>query len=394
MAGALPRSRCPALEERHLREIKLIHCNDVPEFGAAMGEAFDEIKHLSAEYGYSLEEYREIADRLPEVDIVVTDLNFEHAPGGERDGLTIMEDALERWPSCHVILYSQQGERLLRVGSVLDLLHRHRDRLDIYDIGGTFGESQVEVVAAHVRSICRLIRQEWRASAATMREPLSFLSRGAAHMLAGQVGGIQLALERQALKAGDADLSPILEQLEGLTRSVHLLQEIGERGESGVKSADVSVMLGILEGVTARRLKEKYAIDTRFEAEEGQLSAAIPFFDLMMCLLHLLQNAEESIRQANRFESTRGGSIRLGARAVRDRLLIDIEDNGEGMTAEVLARAREPFFTTKGMREHGGLGLSETESRLKRYGGRLKLSSTPGAGATATLDVPALKSDV
>ena len=65
-----------------------------------------------------------------------------------------------------------------------------------------------------------------------------------------------------------------------------------------------------------------------------------------------------------------------------------VEDEGPGMPASVLKRAREPFFTTK---EHGqGMGLGLYLARLiaERHGGALTLESAPGAGSTATLTLP------
>ena len=58
------------------------------------------------------------------------------------------------------------------------------------------------------------------------------------------------------------------------------------------------------------------------------------------------------------------------------------------MSAEHLARAGEPFFTTKAPGMGTGLGLFVTRSSLKQLGGTLTVSSEPGHGTTATVVLP------
>jgi two-component system sensor histidine kinase RegB len=58
------------------------------------------------------------------------------------------------------------------------------------------------------------------------------------------------------------------------------------------------------------------------------------------------------------------------------------------MTPEVLARAGEPFYTTKPPGHGMGLGLFVSRAALERIGGRLELRSQPGRGSVATLRLP------
>jgi signal transduction histidine kinase len=65
-----------------------------------------------------------------------------------------------------------------------------------------------------------------------------------------------------------------------------------------------------------------------------------------------------------------------------------VRDNGVGMSPEVLRRARDPLFTTKG--EHGtGFGLSNAHDFAVRSGGALSIASVEGRGAIVTLYLPA-----
>ncbi len=59
------------------------------------------------------------------------------------------------------------------------------------------------------------------------------------------------------------------------------------------------------------------------------------------------------------------------------------------MSPDVLARAGEPFFTTRPAGAGFGLGLFLARTFADQWGGRFELSSTAGVGTTATLDLPA-----
>ena len=74
---------------------------------------------------------------------------------------------------------------------------------------------------------------------------------------------------------------------------------------------------------------------------------------------------------------------------------ITVTDTGEGMNAETLARAQEPFYTTKGIGKGTGLGLSMVHGFTAQSGGMMKIMSSPGQGTTVTLWLPcATKRDI
>jgi CheY-like chemotaxis protein len=68
---------------------------------------------------------------------------------------------------------------------------------------------------------------------------------------------------------------------------------------------------------------------------------------------------------------------------------IYVTDTGEGMDADVIARAAEPFFTTKGVGKGTGLGLSMVQGLVEESGGRMTIESKKGAGTTVELCFPA-----
>lgn len=88
--------------------------------------------------------------------------------------------------------------------------------------------------------------------------------------------------------------------------------------------------------------------------------------------------------------SANSAPIRVRARKHSGRCVFEVRDYGHGMSAEVLSRAGEPFFTTKGPVHGTGLGLYLARAVVERAGGCMLLESTPGAGTTASLALPCL----
>ena len=63
-----------------------------------------------------------------------------------------------------------------------------------------------------------------------------------------------------------------------------------------------------------------------------------------------------------------------------DYVCVSVRDTGEGMTADVLARATEPFFSTKPLGKGTGLGLAQVYGIARQAGGTLRIESEPGEG--------------
>jgi signal transduction histidine kinase len=125
------------------------------------------------------------------------------------------------------------------------------------------------------------------------------------------------------------------------------------------------------------KLNVELAANASFRADPQQLKQV---------LINLVQNAAESIEQ--------DGLITLRARQDRvplkgrnsDVVIIEVEDNGPGIPAEVQPRLFDPFFSTK--KEGTGLGLAIAARIVDRHGGVLEVRSPPGHGATFGLVLP------
>jgi len=102
--------------------------------------------------------------------------------------------------------------------------------------------------------------------------------------------------------------------------------------------------------------------------------------ELRKALLNLLLNGLEALPPSGRL------TVRTAYDAANDTVTLLIEDNGAGMSEEVLARAFDLFFTTKP--EGTGLGMAITRSVIDLHGGTLDVQSTPGRGTRVQVRLP------
>ena len=123
----------------------------------------------------------------------------------------------------------------------------------------------------------------------------------------------------------------------------------------------------------------------------GQVRPAVADANqLELALLNLAVNARDAMPN--------GGTITIEVREEKadpadalaqvDYVCIAFTDTGEGMDEGTLARATEPFFTTKGVGRGTGLGLSMVQGFAEQLSGRLKLRSRKGEGTTAEIWLP------
>lgn len=76
-----------------------------------------------------------------------------------------------------------------------------------------------------------------------------------------------------------------------------------------------------------------------------------------------------------------------------DYIQLSVSDTGEGMSGTTLAKAMEPFFTTKGIGKGTGLGLSMVHGLTAQCGGTINITSQLGRGTTVNLWLPAASAE-
>ena len=144
----------------------------------------------------------------------------------------------------------------------------------------------------------------------------------------------------------------------------------------------------LLDRVVSLAATEHKALNIKVEyfIRPEDLTLKVDAPQIEMTLINLMKNAREAIQNADSFGEP-GAEWRITLRAGADsrgRPFIEVEDNGPGITADLLEEIFIPFFTTKP--DGTGVGLSISRQIIQQHGGDLRVSSEPGRGTRFVLE--------
>ena len=139
-------------------------------------------------------------------------------------------------------------------------------------------------------------------------------------------------------------------------------------------------------------------VDIHLSLRRGLQHVVVDPDQLEMALLNIVNNARDAMPNGGLVTiSTLPRHLNGDAAAhdlpSGDYVVLQVEDNGEGMSPEVMERATEPFFTTKGTGKGTGLGLAMASGFVRQSGGRLEIESTPGKGTIVRMLFPVMQPD-
>ncbi len=212
----------------------------------------------------------------------------------------------------------------------------------------------------------------------------------ASHELRTPVTGMHMAFgllrERSkfAAESREADLVNIVD--EEMERLVHLIEDLlnFSRYQSGVQKLELAPcdIPELLENAVRRHRNKAQArqIDIQLEMGGALPRTHLDRAQIERVLDHLIDNALR--------HSPEGGTLRLCAHRHDERLLISVEDEGEGIAYGQQARLFEPFVQIGHKKGGAGLGLALCKEIVQLHGGRIGAESQPGQGARFHLALP------
>ncbi len=171
---------------------------------------------------------------------------------------------------------------------------------------------------------------------------------------------------------------------EGANRTAEIvrgLKNFSRLDESDFKDADIregldsTLLLLNNELGNIEVIRNYEEIDT-IECFPGQLNQVF---------MNILNNAIYAIKKRH---TTYGGQLTLSIRVIDDYVNVVIEDNGIGMSQEVINKVFEPFYTTKKTGEGTGLGMSITYQIVEKHEGRIFVESELGIGTKFLIYLP------
>lgn len=215
-------------------------------------------------------------------------------------------------------------------------------------------------------------------------ELASQITRTFAHEVRNPLTNIQLALEQHQEELGEAVaghqelLGVISRNLERIGTLVKDMLESTRKREVDLRPCDLADVMNQAMGKVADRLA-LLGMRGRVESDASPYAISGDPDLLVLALTNLLVNAVEAM------EPDHGDLILRAARA-HDCVVLEIIDNGKGMTEEVRERLFEPFFSAR----RGGLGLGLTTARtiLNAHEVRMTVDSEEGRGTRFILEFP------
>ena len=217
-------------------------------------------------------------------------------------------------------------------------------------------------------------------------EGLGRLAGGVAHDMNNVLGAI-LAMASSSLEQLPGD-SPMRHHLDTISRAAHrggqvVRSLLNFARQAPAEEGPVDLNAVVQEVVQLLKWTTLAKVSLELDLEEGLQPIQGDGATLVHAFMNLCVNAVDAM--------TGEGTLTLQTRSAGpERVEVRVRDTGSGMTREVLRRALDPFFTTKGIGKGTGLGLAMVDGVIKAHRGAFELESEPGQGTCAIIRFPAL----
>ena len=290
----------------------------------------------------------------------------------EKEGWRVRKDGTRFW--AHVLIDPVRGDSGEMIGFVKitrDITERRQTQLALEEARHALFQSQ-------------------------KLDAIGQLTGGVAHdfnnLLMAVLGSLELL--RKRLPPHDTRANALLDNaVQGAERGSALTQRMlsfARKQDLKLEGVDVAALVRGMTGLFNRSIGPIIRLRTQFPrqlppvlTDANQLETAL--LNLVVNARDAMPTGGEVLIEASAETLQAGADIGLPpGRYIR----LAVIDDGEGMSDETLARAAEPFFTTKGIGKGTGLGLPMVHGLAEQSGGRLRLVREPGRGMRVELWLP------
>nr|WP_314547246.1 ATP-binding protein [uncultured Massilia sp.] len=288
------------------------------------------------------------------------------------------------------------------MGQGREVAYEPQGVLEIDAVARRMAEASRQILRAQgelERRVAEAVANSERAQIALMRgqklEALGRLTGGIAHEFNNLLQTLTTALQMAALTSNQPKVQSLIETCRRTVgRATALTTRLGSFGrvqDARLLTVDpaeqVRGSLQLLRGV----LHQGSSLEVDCAEDVWPVTVDPLQFDL--ALLNLSINARDAMPDGGRLAITVRNvavdpTMERAAGAQGDYVRVSVSDTGSGMPPEVLARAIDPFFTTKEPGQGTGLGLPQAYAFATQSQGWLHLSSSVGAGTTVDIYLP------
>jgi signal transduction histidine kinase/CheY-like chemotaxis protein len=259
--------------------------------------------------------------------------------------------------------------------------------------------SQTEMEARVAAAIAATERAQSALLKNQKLEALGRLTGGIAHEYNNLLQTLTTALQLAAFATREDKVKGLIQTCQRtVARATTLTGQLGSFGrlqEARLTTVDVCELLHNAVQLMKGSLRGDVAVEVH--CEDGLWPVTLEPLQFDVALLNLAMNARDAMPD--------GGLLRVEARNVTidgaheslargDYVLVSMVDSGSGMQSAVMARALDPFFTTKPPGQGTGLGLPQAYAFATQAGGTLTLDSIPGIGTRVDLYLARAREEV
>lgn len=314
----------------------------------------------------------------------------------------VWPDRSVHWIEVRARIVSDEAKGLSSlVGVSSDITDRKTSEENLRQLNETLEERvagrTTELNRAHelvLTEINQRERAEEQLRQAQKMEMIGQLTGGVAHdfnnLLMAVLGNLDLLRKHFS---SDARASRLIDgALQGAKRGAALTQRLlafARRQDLRLEATDLVTLVAGVTGLLEKSVGPD--IEMRFDLADDLPLALIDPNQVELALLNLVVNARDAMPE--------GGVVSIGLGVAAPQASLDlpdasylrlsVADTGQGMDAETVSRAVEPFFSTKELGKGTGLGLSMIHGLAVQLKGALQLESQVGSGTTAELWLPA-----
>lgn len=302
-----------------------------------------------------------------------------------------------------------------------DEFHAHAQRLAIHDEVVPSGEltlmrkdgSRINVYSSHgvvrrtghppeffcidvdLSEVKRLEKQFLRVQ---RMEGIGTLAGGIAHDLNNLLSPIVIGVELLRKFISDSRANPVIDNIDqSARRGKDLVQQVLSfaRGVEGARMVmEIPPVLREIQSIAVNTFPKN--IQFQVDVDEGVWVIVGDPTQLSQVLLNLCVNARDAMPDGGRLSITVHNRNIDEQYALMDPdatagryVMIEVADQGVGMSKDIMERAFDPFFTTKEVGQGTGLGLSTTLGIIRSHGGFVNIHSEVGKGTVVKIHLPA-----
>ena len=278
--------------------------------------------------------------------------------------------------------YNTNLEKLIeeKTRDLAGLVEQHAaENRSLKSVNASVNRQNREIAEANSR--LKLVREKLIMS--DRLSSLGLLTSGVCHEIRKPLQEIESSVARLEQQLGVTGLSGSDARLTGILKTgvarIRSITDSLDQADRISYAADELVDLVAVVNDCRNELDHffKQGVNWNFKYEHDSISVKLNKALLRQVILNILQNALEAVAP--------GSEIHVDILTSSQKVIVEITDNGHGISKSHLPIVTDPFFTTKPTDQHSGLGLYLVQKMMTETGGKMTIQSSVGEGTVVCL---------